>query len=51
VLERLAEQAEPKIVRRPVRTHLAAACSWPVLAALIALLCIEWAVRKRKGLV
>jgi len=51
VLRRLEEQAGPKIVRRPVRTHLAGTWSWPVLLALVGLLCIEWAVRKRKGLV
>jgi hypothetical protein len=24
---------------------------WPVIAAILTLLCLEWAIRKRKGLV
>ena len=31
--------------------RMATAKGWPVVAALIALLCLEWSFRKRKGLV
>jgi len=57
-LERFGELlAELRVTARPERrdrvTHvpLAARLRWPILAALIALLCAEWALRKRKGLV
>ncbi|HAU37702.1 MAG TPA: hypothetical protein DCX07_08295 [Phycisphaerales bacterium] len=47
----LQVEARPEIRRRLVYEDLAATHPWPLVIAYIALLCLEWAVRKRKGLV
>jgi len=51
LLQQVSIASRPK--PRPVAEHdeLSDRFRWPVAAILIALLCVEWAVRKRKGLV
>lgn len=51
LLARLRPETEPKIVPRICHFDLGGYLRWPVVAAMIALLCLEWAFRKRKGLV
>lgn len=46
---RPAVRSRVENVTRPIR--LSDAAAWPVILAIIALLCAEWALRKRKGLV
>ncbi len=43
--------ARPKIVPIPHRQELTRDLAIPLIIVLIALLCVEWSVRKRKGLV
>jgi len=42
-----------KPLKRDTVTHvkLSSRLRWPIIALLIALMCAEWAFRKRKGLV
>jgi hypothetical protein len=46
-----ASGASPKIVRQIEHFDLAGHYRWPVIGTLLGLLCLEWAIRKRKGLV
>ncbi len=43
--------AEPRTERRIEHFDLAAHFRWPIVVTILSLLCIEWAVRKRRGLV
>ena len=51
LLDQIKIQAEPR--PEPVRMirNLSAEFSWPIIITFIALLCLEWALRKRMGLV
>jgi uncharacterized membrane protein len=41
----------PRIVRQIEHFDLGDYCRWPVIVAILLLLCLEWALRKRRGLV
>ncbi len=51
LLDELRITARPEQREAVEHVQLAGELRWPVIAALIALLCAEWALRKRKGLV
>ncbi len=51
VLGYLRVASRPKTVHETRRRDLSAALSWPVVLGVIALLCAEWALRKRRGLI
>jgi hypothetical protein len=51
LLRQLRVDTEPKKQPQVERRDLARDLRWPAIAAMIALLCLEWAIRKRKGLV
>jgi len=51
LLERLRLAAEPRSVAVVSRKNLSAMLRWPIVVVLMTLLCIEWSIRKRKGLV
>jgi len=51
LLRRVQLAARPRTVSVLEYRHLDAEMRWVLLAALAALLCLEWSVRKRKGLV
>ena len=51
VLRDVQIDSRPKIRERIETRDLTAELRWPLLVVLAALLCIEWAVRKRRGLV
>jgi hypothetical protein len=49
--ETLKVAGEPKVEVRPVHEDLSADWEWPAVILAILMLSIEWAIRKRKGLV
>ncbi len=51
MLKELSLTAQPEKVPEITHVGLAERFHWPMVATIIALLCLEWAVRKRKGLV
>ncbi len=51
VLEDVVAAAEPKSVERTETREVTASLRWPILLGVLALLCAEWSIRKRKGLV
>jgi uncharacterized membrane protein len=52
LLTQLEGASAPREVLMPPRMDdLSDKYSWPVIATILALLCLEWAIRKRKGLV
>jgi len=51
LLADLEVSAEPRLETTHKHHKLSDRLRWPVIVALIVLLCIEWAFRKRKGLV
>jgi uncharacterized membrane protein len=52
LLARLGEgAAAPRIVRQIEHFDLGGYLRWPVIVAIVSLLCLEWALRKRRGLV
>jgi hypothetical protein len=51
LLKGLKLRARPRPREDVRRTDLGRDWRWPLVAALIVLLCIEWSLRKRKGLV
>lgn len=51
LLGKLEISAEPRQETAYEHDELASRFRWPIVAALIALLCLEWILRKRKGLV
>ena len=51
LLRHIHVAATPKTHTRTETRDLADAARWPIVLALIVLLCVEWALRKRKGLV
>jgi uncharacterized membrane protein len=52
LLKQLEGVSEPREVLMPPKMDdLSDKYNWPVIATILALLCLEWAIRKRKGLV
>ncbi|MFP4216645.1 MAG: glutamine amidotransferase [Planctomycetota bacterium] len=51
LMDDLSLATQPRSERRIARTDLAGEYRWPLLIALAVLLCAEWMLRKRKGLV
>ena len=51
LLKELNVSSKPKVRMVPLHNNLADFFRWPIVVALIVLLCVEWSFRKRKGLV
>ena len=51
ILRELTEEARPRTRVRLVYQDLSVQLRWPIVVAFIALLCVEWSLRKRKGLI
>ncbi len=51
LLKDIRKSLPPKFEEQIIHEDLADAARWPLLIAVLTLLCLEWAVRKRKGLV
>jgi len=51
LLRDLNEEARPRTRVRHVYQDISAQLRWPIVVAFIALLCLEWSLRKRRGLI